>query len=451
MNRAILGIITVFVLAASLKAQQVPFYNHNLRNPAVFNPAYYGFKNTVNAYIVRNQRFAGFDGGAYNHYLTVDGRMFLDQLGFGVELYQYASGIQKQLGAKLGLKYSIRLAEKHHLALGATGSMLHNNMDMNSIIVMQSADPYMANLGNNRLTGSLDVGLLYHWEAGLRIGFSVPQVIGNKVVYSDQNTRGYYRLARHMMANIAYDVKFLEDKSLILTPDFMVRYIPGAPIQYDGSIMLEWTKLGWLSATYKSDYAVSFNLGFSILERVQIGYSYEYIIGSLKQHYSAMNHEFMLGYTFQRKDKEVVDSTWYYENIRLKEEIERKNKQIEILLTEKIEGLGENKQKDTTAYDEKLEKSIRSVAADKFVEIEGGDSPSGYYVVAGAFWQRSGAENVLKQTRSEFPEGRLIFNERNELNYVVLKYATDKGPCLEILKQVWDKGYPKAWVLEYKK
>lgn len=448
MNRLLLLVWATF-FGLGLWSQQVPFYNHNLRNPAVFNPAYYGFKNTINAYIVRNQRFAGFDGGAYNHYLTVDGKMFLDQLGFGVELYQYASGLQKQLGGKLGLKYSIRLAEKHHLALGVTGSILHNNIDISQIMVMQQADPYMANLGDNKVTGSLDVGLLYHWEAGLRIGFSVPQVIGNKVNYSDQNTRGFYRLARHIMADVAYDFKFLKDKSLILTPDFMVRWIPGAPIQYDGSIMLEWNKLGWFSATYKSDYAVSFNLGFSILKQVQIGYSYEYVIGSLRNHYSAMNHEFMLGYTFQRKDKEVVDSTWYYENLKLKEEIQRKNKQIEILLTEKISNLGDEK-KDTTAYDKKLENSIRSVSEDKFVELDDSDSPSGYYVVVGAFWQRSGAMNVLEENKKKYPEGRIIFNERNELNYVILKYSEEKGPCLSILKNVWDDGYPKAWVLEYK-
>ena len=449
MNKLLLGILLTATFGLGLRAQQVPFYNHNLRNPAVFNPAYYGFKNTVNAYIVRNQRFAGFDGGAYNHYLTVDGKMFLPQLGFGVELYQYASGIQKQLGGKLGLKYSIQLAEKHHLALGATGSILHNNIDMNSIQVLQQADPYMANLGDNKVTGSLDVGLLYHWEAGLRIGVSVPQVIGNKIVYSDQNTRGYYRLARHIMADVAYDFKFLKDKSLILTPDFLLRFIPGAPIQYDGSIMLEWNKLGWFSCTYKSDYAISFNLGFSILKQFQIGYSYEYVIGSLKNHYSAMNHEFMLGYTFERKDKEVqvVDSTWYYENLKLKEEIDRKNEQIKILLTEKITNSGP---KDTATYDAKLEKAIRSASEDKFVELDDSDSPSGYYVVVGAFWQKSGADNVLSENKNDYPDARIIFNKRNELNYVILKYSTDKGPCLDILKSVWDKGYPKAWVLEYK-
>jgi type IX secretion system PorP/SprF family membrane protein len=449
MNKFLLKILTVILFVGGVSAQQVPFYNHNLRNQAVYNPAYYGFNNTVNAYLVRNQRFAGFDGGAYNHYLTVDGKMFLDQLGFGVELFQYASGVQKQLGGKLGLKYSIKLADKHHLALGATGGLFHNNIDMNQIQVMQQADPYMANIGDNKIAGSLDVGLLYHWEAGLRIGFAVPQVIGNKINYSDQNSRGYYRLARHMMANIAYDFAFLKDKSLVLTPDFLVRYTPGAPIQYDGSIMLEWKKLGWFSATYKSDYAVSFNLGFSILKSVQIGYSYEYVIGSLKNHYSAMNHEFMIGYTFQRKNKTEFDSTLYYENIRLKEEVERKNKQIEILLTEKISNLGDDK-KDTTDYDDKLKNSVRSVSEDKFKELDETESPAGFYVVVGAFWQQSGAQNVLNDTKNDFPDGRIIFNERNELNYVILKYSTERNPCLDILKTVWSKGYEKAWVLEYK-
>lgn len=449
MNKFLLASFSV-LFALGIYAQQVPFYNNNLRNPAVFNPAYYGFKNTVNAYIVRNQRFQGFDGGAYNHYLTVDGKMFMPQLGFGVELFQYASGLQNQLGGKLGLKYSIRLADKHHLALGATGSFLHNTIDMNKVQVLQAADPYMANIGNNKVTGSLDVGLLYHWEAGLRIGVSVPQVIGNKIVYSDQNTRGYYRLARHIMANVAFDFRFLKDSSLILTPDFMVRYTPGAPIQYDGSIMLEWNKLGWISATYKSDYAVSFNIGFSILKRVQIGYSYEYVIGSLNQHYTGMNHEFMLGYTFHKHKKQEVDSTWYYENIKLRKEIERKDEQIRILLTEKISNLGEEKQPKPD-YDDKIKNSVRSVSEDNFVELDTEkESPKGFYVVVGAFWQRSGAENVLSKTKSDFPEGRVIFNKRNELNYVILKYSTDRDPCLDILKSVWDKGYDKAWVLEYK-
>lgn len=450
MNKILLVLLLIGVVSFEAKAQQVPFYNNNLRNPAVFNPAYYGFKNTVNAYIVRNQRFAGFDGGAYNHYLTVDGKMFLDQLGFGVEMYQYASGLQKQLGGKLGMKYSIKLAEGHHLALGVNGSVLHNTYDQSQAIIFQQSDPYMVNLGNNKVTGSMDVGLLYHWEKGLRIGFSVPQVIGNKINYSDQNTRGYYRLARHMMANVAFDFKFLKDESLILTPDFLFRYIPGAPIQYDGSIMLEWTKLLWFSATYKSDYAVSFNLGFNILNSVQIGYSYEYVIGSLSQVYSAMNHEFMIGYTFKQGKEQEIDSTLIKENIRLNKEVDRKNKQIEILLTEKISNLG-NEKADTSGYDDKLKNSVRSVSEDKFKELDETESSAGYYVVVGAFWQKSGAEDVVLKTKSDFPEGRIIFNERNELNYVILKYSTERDPCLDVLKRVWDKGYEKAWVLEYKK
>lgn len=212
MNKLLPSIIITILLGLTAKAQQVPFYNHNLVNPFIYNPAMTGHDATIDVYFVRNQRYMGYGTGAINNYLTLDGDFFVPNMGFGLNLNMQSIGLQQQISAQAYFAYKLKLAENHNLRFGISGGYLDNRIDISGINVAQEDDPFLMGMQPNIAAFDFNAGLTYEWK-DFRFGFAVPQLIGNKVKYSKENTRGYYALARHFMGTLSYDFKFLRVKS----------------------------------------------------------------------------------------------------------------------------------------------------------------------------------------------------------------------------------------------
>jgi len=493
MNRLLLFIVFV-VMSSQLFSQQVPFYNHVLQNPFVFNPAMAGASGDVNAFLVRNQRYMAYTGASVNNYLTVDGTFMNDKAGFGLQVSHQSHGIQQQLSSSLTYAYRIRLAESHDLRFGITAGVLDNRMDLSAINVYQQNDPYLVSLRPNVTSFDMSAGLAYSWKS-FKLGFAVPQIIGNKVAFDKDNVRGYYRLARHYMLSAEYGVSLSKSNSLILKPVIFVRYVPGAPLQYDLAAQLDYTKIGWVSVGYKSNYSVQMNVGFNILKQFKVGYSYEYLVGTIKNYSSGAHHEIMLGFTFGKKGKEVIKIVEKIVEVpqeiaktdevdREKEELQRRNKELEELLLktlaekellkeqqeklarekEAIEKENETlvavvKEKDETAKSDSLVEKKRPTDVElekipyakgyKFVDLDLGDSPDGFYVITGVYSSKKNADQALSNSLKDYENSYLVINQKNDFYYVVIIYSLDQQEATHVFKKYKRSTRKDAWILNY--
>lgn len=483
MNRKVLLIAFSALSYLQGNAQQVPFYNHNIINPFVINPAMAGKSGYIDTYLARNQRYSGFNGGAINNVLTIDGPFMQDKGGFGLSVVQQTQGIQQQVGGGLTYAYKVKINEDNDLRMGATFGVLDNRIELAAINVSQDNDPYLTGLRPNALSFNMNAGISYRWK-DLRAGIAIPQVVGNKVNFSEQNTRGYYRLARHIMGSVEYNFNLLKRQSLILTPQALVRYVPGAPLQYDISAHIDKPDLGWASVTYKSDYAVQFNLGFHIFKQLHVGYSYEYLIGSINTYSSGFSQEFLIGYTFKGTKTEVV-RVEKVEKIRevikesaTNEELARKNKELEEELRRNQEEQEKLRKEKETLEAEKIrtEEMIRQrelerlrAEAEKpkeqakpnepkenideayrFVQLDSTDSPDGIYVIGGVFSSKRNAERSLQQNIEDYPNVYLVMNKKNGFFYVVILYTQDAELAKKEFNRFKKKTGLKAWILNYK-
>ena len=64
----------------------------------------------------------------------------------------------------------------------------------------------------------------------------------------------------------------------------ILRYVAHASMQYDVGMYLDWKDKFWVGGTYRSDYAVGINLGFTLNRRFSIGYSYDYLMGNMSKY-----------------------------------------------------------------------------------------------------------------------------------------------------------------------
>lgn len=489
MNRIVL--VLWLSLANCGLSQQIPFYNHYFVNPFIYNPGYTGFKENVSTYLVRNSRNSSFDGGVINNYLTVDGAIKDGKHGFGLSAAYQTQGIQQQLGAGLSYSYLLKINDNHSFRLGVQVGFLDNQLDGSNINVEMTDDPFLQELSRNKLTYNGSFGLLYTWKT-LHVGFSIPQIIGNKVKYGTEDSRGFYQLERHYMLNISQPISLTKDKVWSITPYAMLRYLPGLKLQYDVLLKAEHNKWAWLGVGYKSDYAIEMNAGVKVLNGFQIGYSYEYLIGSLNAYQSGVNHEIMLGYTFnnekyknriaelERQTEELNQKQNNLEqvisnselqlierNLMLEDSLARMNllyqlaiNQNKDLLTEvqtyrqTLDQIAAEDTMDTSFSPEtdvvpEDEKIIRS-AGYNFIDLKNLAAPSGYYVINGVFSSRSNAMNHLEATRAEGdPDAYLLLNKTNRFYYVILYYSTDDREAINKRKEYSTRHSRKVWVLEY--
>ena len=141
-------------------------------------------------------------------------------------------------------------------------------------------------------------GVAYIWKS-LEAGLAIPQLTGSKIQYSGTGASSYYYMARHFLTSIKYTFIINEDQGMTAYPLVLIRYVKGAPVQYDINGYFDWKKYGWAGITYRSGYAIGLNLGFRVNNSLRAGYAYDYSINSVKN-YIAGSHEFFLGYTFGR-------------------------------------------------------------------------------------------------------------------------------------------------------
>lgn len=484
-------LILFLAVANTSFSQQIPFYNHHFVNPFIYNPAYTGYQENVSAFLVRNSRNSSFDGGVINNYLTVDGGLKDGKYGLGLSVAYQTQGIQQQLGAGLSYAYQLKINDNNTIRAGVQIGFLDNQLDASAINVEMTDDPFLQELSRNKFTYNATFGLLYTWKT-TRIGFSIPQLIGNKVNYGTGDSRGFYQLERHYMLNISHPIDITSDKNWSLTPNVLLRYLPGLRPQYDVLLKADHKKWAWLAAGYKSDYAIELNAGIRVLDGLQIGYSYEYVIGTMNAYRSGMNHEILLGYTFknnkdkeriaelERQNEELIKNKSNLEqiitnnelqlierNLLLEDSLTRLNFLYNMLLVQNKEliaevetyreSLNHLEAEDSlvTSYDTETdvipedEEIIRS-AGYRFVDLKNLGAPSGYYVINGVFSSRSNAINHWESTkRSGYPDSYLLLNKTNRFYYVIVYYSSDDRAAINARKEYSKTNTSKVWVLEY--
>lgn len=457
-------------------------YNQYYINPFVYNPSLAGYTDKTNAYFLRNQKYLGFEGGNVTNILTVDGKVFTEKLGLGLTVFNDQMGPAISQGAGLSFSYRADFSEKVKLGFGMTAGATDRRFDPSNLVVRDLNDPTIVYVFPTRKTYfDLSAGIYLDVDR-FQFGVSVPQMIGNTINIS---VDGSHILERHYLAHFKYDYLLSEKLSLSLIPYARVMYVPGAPFQYDVNITADMKKFGWFTASYRSNYSIAANLGLRIKENLVVGYSYNYVMNNTNS-YGPMNQEILVGYTFgvkgNDKEKKLLEEA-LKENERLKMELQKKQNENDSLarekqrteeelnrklneqeqyyndtvnkLNEELRKLREEIKNTTNKVTEVKETNdgppIRTTTGDHFVELDKTtESPKGYYVISGAFGKIENAEEHFATLKNQFPESRIIFNERNQLHYILLTYSTEKKKVFDTHSKAKAFGEEKAWILEYR-
>jgi len=462
MKAFLLSILIIVGFSSTSFSQQSPLYNQSFVNSYVYNPSYIGFNPGASVTLIRNQKWTDYNNGFITNYATFGALMKDGKSGVGIDLYSDYVGITSKLKAHLAYSYKIKLTETMNLRAGISAGVIDNRINFGESITADNNDPLLNDSPVSRKTNfDMSVGINYTWS-NFQFGIAVPQVLGNQLFYDSSKTLSY-TLERQFVANTSYKYFFNKDKGISLTPNLLAIYSPNLPLNYNGSLIFEWEKYGWIAGTYKSNYAVGVNLGINLVNNLKIGLAYDVQINEVASYNKMPNFEILLHYTIPQFTKQdtIIERDTIITTVEIEKTIEKPviNMDSIMVLNARIKELEDSLKKQPVKPNTTTEQrtqdgvDVKTNKDDHFLEIlDKSDSPNGYYVVVGAFGRKDLAEKLLRTSKEEFPNAKLIFNERNNLYYVILFYTKDFNKA----KSAYSKSrgleggrFYKAWVLDY--
>ena len=319
--------IVCFALLASsfyAFAQQDAQYSQYMFNSLVINPAYAGYKESLNISALHRDQWAGVEGGPKTQSLVVDGSFFDDKVGLGLSIVNDKVGLQRQSSAFVNYAYRLKVGADATLAFGlgaGVGQYTVNALDAN---VDDMTDPNF--MGGNSSYFAPDIRAGIHFSNDkFYVGFSTTNLLSQSLDYGNANKNLIVKQGRHFFLTAGYLVDITD--FLKFKPSFLVKEDTKGPTNLDVNSFFLLGEKVWVGASYRTSVNLldktgvasgvkSANAVVGMVELYtgngwRLGYAYDYSLSSIKG-YTGSTHEISLGLTLGGKKQYRILSPRYF-------------------------------------------------------------------------------------------------------------------------------------------
>lgn len=268
--RRILWASFLCLIHFGVSAQQLPkVYNQFFMNPYIYNPAYAGVEGHSVVFVTYKNQWAGINGSPtlYNANFHVP---LKGGLALGAMAYSEQAGPYDQSGGKITGGYLISIDREHFLRFGMSLGAGTNMLNFDEV---EPNDITFNSLVNNPSFLIGDVGFAYHF-GHFNIGVALPQLFSH-YVYTNE---GGLQVNPKPQDNVLFKMNYrghLGD-NMAIEPHILYRYNKFLPNQYEATVIIHLLHIVWVGGTYRQDAGFIGLLGAKFLEKIGIGYAYEY-------------------------------------------------------------------------------------------------------------------------------------------------------------------------------
>lgn len=290
--------------ALALHAQQLPQLSQYNSHAYLYDPAVAGSRPWFELRSAHRNQWVGIQDAPRTFMLSATTPLGAN-MGVGGYIFTDHVGPSRRTGMQLSYAYHLRINEEIKLGMGLSFGMLQFLIDGSKIEFHDPDEPLMDAQLRGSLMPDATFGLyLYHekWWAGA----SAPQLLRNRVVFFDDRDQSLSTLAAHYYALAGYRIPI--GNELQLEPSFLLKYVSPVPPKLDLTATVRYRDMVWLGATYRTEDALSFMVGYWLKKTFQFGYSYDLTTTHLRN-YNTGTHEVMLGVTFGKEPPPPPTST----------------------------------------------------------------------------------------------------------------------------------------------
>lgn len=340
------------------QAQQLPLISNYLNTQYLFNPAFSGMNGATEITVLNRRQWTDVQGAPETQFMSFNGNLDNQKFGYSGYMFNDITSVVSRTGFYGNYAYHVNFTDENSLSFGLGAGYVNNNINVDAINVEDMTDPVLfAALDRGQF--DLNFGLNLNF-GDFHLGMGIPNLLAPAVDFSDNFATAFqYQYMRHFVVNTQYDVE-LQKGLMTLSPFVVVRTAAVTQPQVDAGLMFDHKEYFFVSAAYRSNYAVTANAGVHLTENVTMGYAYDFSLNTYG--YALGNsHEFMLRYTFgeSKQDKRLEN-----EIKKLKDRQGRQMDDVEGILNDRFD---EFKEEVSASQDkkikEKLDKAINDLNA----------------------------------------------------------------------------------------
>ncbi len=293
-------IIILLLLFSVTNAQQDAMFTHYMYNTQWVNPAYAGTREALTITGINRSQWVGYDGAPVDQSFTMNMPIAQNKAGIGLSILNDKIGPAKNTLLALDFSYHVRLDRKSKLSFGLKGLIDFYRNNMALLNVSQQNDAAFAQ-NINQISNNLGAGLYYHHDR-FYIGISTPRLIEYKAQSGMvQEKRHFYFITGAL---------FPMNDDIIFKPTLFLKETMGAPIQADltGSFVIK-SKYN-VGLMYRTGDALGILLGYSVSEKLYLGYSFDWSVMNTTGKYNSGSHEIMFRYDIKMNLKPRSNSNY---------------------------------------------------------------------------------------------------------------------------------------------
>lgn len=219
------------------------------------------------------------------------------KIGLGGYIYNDKTGPVSRTGIQLAFAKHIVMQNSAKLSFGLETRFQQYALDRSKLSTTLGNDPILAS-GDNEFKFDAGFGASYT-SSTLQLGASVSQLVQSKLNFynGNMNRTEEGRLYRHYYFHGLY--KWQVDEATSITPNFLMTYLPNAPIEFQGGARVEHNELFWWGVGYRVHQSFMLSAGLRINKVFNVGYSYDmYSTPSSVFEGGHSAHEILLRYDF---------------------------------------------------------------------------------------------------------------------------------------------------------
>jgi type IX secretion system PorP/SprF family membrane protein len=189
--------------------------------------------------------------------------------GLGGYIFNDVTGPTSRRGINVDLAKHIKISETAKFSLGIEVKLQQYAIDKNKLTIALGSDPVLGT-SENKMKFDAGFGIAYVSDK-VEIGASVSQLVQSKLqFYSGNINRSQEaRLYRHYFLHGNYK---WSDGTTKVIPNFLLTYLPNAPIELQGGFNIEHNNVFWWGVGYRLKQSFMLNAGLILKDKVRIGY-----------------------------------------------------------------------------------------------------------------------------------------------------------------------------------
>lgn len=313
----ILLAITLMILPAAIKAQQVPLYSQYMMNKYLINPAFAGSEGYTSYNLTARQQWMGFGDtktpstqalAAQTRVLQTSylskSRLIRSssrkkpsgRVGLGGYVFNDRNGVINRTGLQATYAYHIPLGDGQ-LSFGASGSIYQFKIDDDELILPDDElgipDPLIDGRRNTMFIPDASAGMYYMYR-NFYAGFSATNLFQSVLKFGSDESYSNYKLLRNYYFMGGYRIQL--DDEFSLEPSLLLHSSENFNMQADINVKAYYKNDYWLGMSYRTGSALISMVGVKV-GKLYFGYAYDYSFREI-QNLSYGSHEIMLGLRF---------------------------------------------------------------------------------------------------------------------------------------------------------